>query len=433
MNNFANQREFINAITERLKQMHRRYEGAHFRAAFARDTGLRFLTASALFGASHEPSRPVQDYGTVLLVEEWVRGQDEALARLSKLLHGQAGIEGQRITGTFGSTYGDRQAYVGTRGWTGWRFVSRIDRGPEFKEFQVRQGSLLASGLRPYLSAPDAVNEWVSQTPSSNSVSVLDQDCMVTMLPDLRARIISAEWVPGLVRIEIELGVPADQVELQLLFGGADRQFEIVSSVQHQTEIEVPGDARGVFIYLVHATGECIAELMLGRPYAAYGKAEKPINAQRQVIGDLEDGENDTIEYKPFMKPNHAKESEFVETTIAFANTSGGRIYVGVRNDGSPQGEAAARTIFGCDLESALEVQHDRLKTLVREKIKPVPFVTVKRLVIHDHPAIAVEVERGSQRPYATHDNKVFIRKGATNRLADPHSEFPGLLAGDSY
>jgi len=70
---------------------------------------------------------------------------------------------------------------------------------------------------------------------------------------------------------------------------------------------------------------------------------------------------------------------------IAFANTSGGNIYVGVQDDGSPQGEAAVRASFQGEAEAALEAQADRLKTLAREKIKPVPQIVVNRLTIHDH------------------------------------------------
>jgi predicted HTH transcriptional regulator len=126
------------------------------------------------------------------------------------------------------------------------------------------------------------------------------------------------------------------------------------------------------------------------------------------------------------------KAEAFVETVIAFANTLGAKIFVGVQDDGSPhRGDVELCGIFHGDTEAASKHQQDRLKVLVREKIKPVPQVAVKQITVSGHPVIAVVVERGSQRPYATHENKVFVRKGATNRLADPHSELPGLLATD--
>jgi hypothetical protein len=428
---FSDQRAFINQIAEHFARMHDRYKGAHFRAAFAKDNGLRFLTASVLFRASQIRSRPVQDYGALLLVEEWVDEQDQALKRLSQLVSGQAEIEGQEIKGTFSRTNGYAQTHTSTAGWIGWRYVSTLDGAAPVQNSQI-QAPLVAAGLRPYLSAADAVAHWVSDTPSSNSVTVIDQDYVVTMLPDLRARIISAEWVPGLVHIEVELGVPAEHIELQLMFGEAEKRFEIVQ-LQQQMQIEVPGDARWINLYLVHATGECIAELPLRAPYTAYGKAQKAISKQQQAIGELDNGENDTVEYKPFTMPKDPKESELVETMVAFANTFGGRIYVGVQDDGLPQGEAAARAAFRSELNAALITQGERLKTLMRERIKPVPPVTVRPITVRDQPIVVADVERGPQRPYSTHDNKVFIRKGATNRLADPHSEWPALLRTDIF
>jgi hypothetical protein len=428
MKNFDHQSAFINAVGEQLLRMHGQYEGAHFRAAFARDNGLRFLTASVLFRASHVASRPTHDYGSLLLVEEWVREQHEALKRLSQLVSGQATIEGQKITGTFTRSRGYAQTHTSARNWIGWRYISTLDHGAPFESFNVR-APLVAPGLRPYLSSPDAISDWVSDMPSSNSVSVADQDCIITMLPDLRARIVSAQWLPGLVRVELEMGVPEDQVELQLMYGEAGKPYDIVPAAR-DINVDVPGDARWIHLYLVHVTGECIAELPLQSLYTAYGKAEQTVSTQQQTISDLENGENDTVEYKPFTKPMDAKESELVETMVAFANTSGGRLYVGVQDDGLPEGEAAVRVAFRSELNAALKEQVDRLKTLMRERIKPVPVVTVKLLAAHDHPIVLADVERGTQRPYATHDNKMFVRKGATNRLADPN-ELAALLAPD--
>jgi predicted HTH transcriptional regulator len=45
----------------------------------------------------------------------------------------------------------------------------------------------------------------------------------------------------------------------------------------------------------------------------------------------------------------------------------------------------------------------------------------------YGEPVLIVNVPRGSDRPYSTHDNVVWVRKGATNRRPDPRTELPGL------
>src|SRR6266702_5908430 len=76
------------------------------------------------------------------------------------------------------------------------------------------------------------------------------------------------------------------------------------------------------------------------------GKPKPMAQGLQQLRTDLAGGETDTIEFKPFMEPKSTTESDFVRTVIAFANTHGGRIYVGVDDDGLPQGEAEACRVF---------------------------------------------------------------------------------------
>lgn len=429
---FSSQRDFTNALAEQIKRVHSGYAGAHFRVAFARVPPLRLLTASVLFGSSYVPSRKAQDYGTVLLVEEWVQGEAEALERLAQLLSGQGAIGTQRVTEKFSRTDGDRQTYVGVHHWTGWRYVSRLDPDPLPRNYYLPTTSLLAHGLRPFLGAAEAVIQWVSAKPSTTTnqraSAVPDQDCIVTMLPDTRAEIISAEWLPGLLRMRLRCGVPLNELEFQLIYEGATREFDVIQVSALEMDIEVPG-GRQLSIYLMHVSNECVANLMFTAPYSSYGETATVLSGTQQAITDLANGENDTVEYKPFVEPRHAKESELVETVIAFANTRGGRLYVGVADDGVPQGEAELRKLFRADLDSAAKAQEDRLRLLIRERIKPVPDVSVKQAIIHGEPVVVVDVKPGGRRPYATHENKAFVRKGATNKLADPHAEWAGLLA----
>ncbi|MBF5041883.1 ATP-binding protein [Simulacricoccus sp. 17bor-14] len=87
----------------------------------------------------------------------------------------------------------------------------------------------------------------------------------------------------------------------------------------------------------------------------------------------MADGENDRVEYKPFVNPKSDKESELIATVIAFANTVGGRLYIGVRNDGEPEGEQTFRRVIQGDKPEDEDRYLAYLDSLFRERVKPVP------------------------------------------------------------
>jgi ATP-dependent DNA helicase RecG len=131
------------------------------------------------------------------------------------------------------------------------------------------------------------------------------------------------------------------------------------------------------------------------------------------------------------MEPKCKKEFEFIKTVVAFANTYGGRICVGADDDGVLQGEAEARRVFRGSIEEALAAQMSRLKDLVRENVKPVPLVDVRQMTLGADPIVVAQVQRGNNPPYATHQNQIYVRKGATSRTADP-SELRALISAIS-
>ncbi len=149
----------------------------------------------------------------------------------------------------------------------------------------------------------------------------------------------------------------------------------------------------------------------------------------QQAMLDLAGGETDFVEYKPFIAPRDKKENEIVETVIAFGNSGGGRKYVGVADDGSPQGEQKLQSVFRSEPSAGLETQKGRIRELTRERTKPVLAVSPEIVEVHGYRLIMVEVEQGSDPPYSTHGNRVFVRKGATNKLADPQADLAPLLS----
>lgn len=111
--------------------------------------------------------------------------------------------------------------------------------------------------------------------------------------------------------------------------------------------------------------------------------------------------ESETIELKEVVVDDIKKE------IIAFANCDGGKIYIGIRDDGS---------IVGLENpdETALQVSN-----MVRDAIKPdiTMFVHYKTIEVDTQKVVMVDVQRGTERPYyiarkGLRPEGVYVRQG---------------------
>lgn len=117
-----------------------------------------------------------------------------------------------------------------------------------------------------------------------------------------------------------------------------------------------------------------------------------------------------TVEFK--SEWNEKKDGERIKRTIvAFANTVGGDLYIGVNDEGEPVG-----------LENPAVIE-EKLSSSIRDNISPslVGYVTTERLRVNEKNVLKVHVEQGALRPY-TLDPKastgVYVRFGNTSNPA---------------
>ena len=328
--------------------MHKPFAGAHFRVAFIRENGLRFLTGSVEFQDHHTPARGEVDYGSIVFAEEWAHDQWEAHTRLSRLISGQEKIGGMRSRTSSLRAWHRETFALGSVAARPGVSPAHVVRDSEWKDYYPAQTPLLGYGLKPYLTPAHAVNHWVFGIDHSAQpgASLQNQWTLVTALPDLRAKVISAEWLPGSLRLQLETRVPVDQIQLQIIHSGSVKGHQLLEVNAGEQQIEIPDDAQKVSIFVVDHAGDCVSQVHLASVYECYGKAKSTAQGIQQLKTDLAGGETDTVEFKPFMEPKNKKESEFIKTVVAFANTFGGRIYVGADDDGTLQGEAEACSSF---------------------------------------------------------------------------------------
>ena len=92
---------------------------------------------------------------------------------------------------------------------------------------------------------------------------------------------------------------------------------------------------------------------------------------------------------------------------IAFANCDGGKLYIGVRDDG---------TVIGLDNADRVSLQ---VSNMVRDAIKPdiTMFLHYETIVENGKNIVAVDIQRGTDRPYylakkGMRPQGVYVRQG---------------------
>lgn len=123
-------------------------------------------------------------------------------------------------------------------------------------------------------------------------------------------------------------------------------------------------------------------------------------------------GENMTLEFKSTLDEGGGLEkNRFLQSVVAFANTRGGTILLGVANDGQ---------VLGLD-------PNDTKDTVVRKidsNVSPVPYFEVIPQEQEGKPILVILVRQGTIKPCALMVNKnkpqYYVRMDGSNKLAKP-------------
>jgi ATP-dependent DNA helicase RecG len=116
----------------------------------------------------------------------------------------------------------------------------------------------------------------------------------------------------------------------------------------------------------------------------------------------LDQGENASVEFKLEDVRPESLAREFV----AFANTQGGALLLGVSDDKQ------------CVGLSDPERQEERLCNIARQNVVPPIEIRTHRVTVDGRALLWVEIPKGRERPYQTQQAQYLIRVGSTNRVA---------------
>ena len=132
------------------------------------------------------------------------------------------------------------------------------------------------------------------------------------------------------------------------------------------------------------------------------------------LLEEIQQGESKTLELKETLP----KVADLAKTIIAFANTSGGKLIIGVNDN---------REVIGLDDNDIFAIQ-DKIAAIIYDRCYPNILPEIYTVNIEDRLVLIVEIFRGNLLPYYLKkdgkNNGTYIRIGTTNRKA----EFENIL-----
>jgi len=153
----------------------------------------------------------------------------------------------------------------------------------------------------------------------------------------------------------------------------------------------------------------------------------------KNIIKDaISMGENEVVEFKPYIKKGNPKIKEILNTVIAFANTKGGNIIMGIDEHGEIEGiEKEIKKEFkgGKDFDKILEEYIGYIKKKISDTLNNILPIKANRYEYNSRALLIIGVPEGKYKPYANiQTNDIFIRRGANNMKPDPKTELPKLF-----
>ena len=127
------------------------------------------------------------------------------------------------------------------------------------------------------------------------------------------------------------------------------------------------------------------------------------------LLDNIKKGENKTLEFKEVLP----KSESIAKTVIAFSNTGGGKLIIGINDK---------REVIGID-DAQLFAMQDRIASIIADNCSPGIMPEIYSVNIENKLILVIEVARGNLKPYFLKNkgknDGTYIRLGATNRAAD--------------
>jgi ATP-dependent DNA helicase RecG len=131
-------------------------------------------------------------------------------------------------------------------------------------------------------------------------------------------------------------------------------------------------------------------------------------------------GETSTVQFKL----NVDNEQSFARELVAFANSKGGKILIGVDDN--------TWNIIGLE-DNELRRLKDLIVNAANEHVKPAIFIESETILVDEKKIMVVSVPEGIDKPYKDKEGIIFLKNGANKRKVTSNEEISRLLQENGY
>jgi len=273
---------------------------------------------------------------------------------------------------------------------------------------------LTGIGCPPYPNSDKAIEHLFNVV--ADKYQQIDRRLIIT-IPQFKAKIKSIKVSQNETEVEIEVkNTSLENIQIQYYLKGTDYTITTPAKKieKNLLTIETPDLPVTVLFIITDSKGDVIDKKEINTEYM-HGDPNVEVVIPDYTLKELiARGENKNLEFKGRL----GEPARFVRTVVAFTNTKGGRIILGVDET---NGKFVSVT------------EPDKSKITISNYIAQYcdPRIDVNFQYSDALKVLVVDVPEGSEKPYFLKDEGFFIRVGATNRHAS-RSEMDKLLKRDS-
>ena len=275
--------------------------------------------------------------------------------------------------------------------------------------FPRMRDPVVKTGLPAYPNAFEACNAFFQHGMDATQYNPV---CINFLIPDYGARIHELRIDGKEISVSVESKELAmDSLVVQISCkrrGNGYRHSEDLKPGDDALNFSADFVPNEVFVYLLDAKdGKIIDSKIFGPYYSTITDGITLTTSVERLEGMIAKGEDQHTEFKYDLDKGH---TEFLESVVSFANTNGGRILLGISDDGKVVGSF-----------EDFNKMDQKIRNMIRSRCKPDVTINVEQVALGEKTIIVIRVEEGKDKPYMLVDKSAYKRVGKDDYVFERH------------